>query len=51
MSEDLVTEALLEFLNGCESAIMRAKQTITERMKLEENMDFSKLFWAITYEC
>lgn len=45
MSEDLAAETLLQFLNGCESAIMRTKQTMTERVKLEDNLDFLKVFW------
>lgn len=36
MSEDLATEALLEFLNGCESGISAARQRIKEA-KLPRN--------------
>lgn len=45
MSEDLAAETLLEFLNAAEAGVAAAKQRMKERMKLEENLDFSKLFW------
>jgi hypothetical protein len=45
MSEEFALEVLTEFLNAVEAGVSAAKQRMKEKMKLEENLDFSKLFW------
>jgi hypothetical protein len=43
--DDLATEALLEFLNGCEAGIESARQLIKSKKLPEETLDYSKLAW------
>jgi len=42
--EDIATEALCEYLNGCEAGVIQARRVIAQRKGLE-NWDSSRIKW------